>query len=61
MLARNKFQGADVTQSSDIYSLGVLLYEFLTGHRPYNFAGRALQEVSHVICNTMPKGAEPHH
>ncbi|HTH37457.1 MAG TPA: protein kinase [Pyrinomonadaceae bacterium] len=48
-------QGADVTQSSDIYSLGVLLYEFLTGHRPYNFAGRALQEVSHVICNTMPK------
>ncbi len=48
-------QGIEVTPSSDIYSLGILLYELLSGHRPYNFTGRALHEVSRVICEIMPK------
>ncbi|HSI88190.1 MAG TPA: serine/threonine-protein kinase [Pyrinomonadaceae bacterium] len=49
-----QIQGGDVTPSSDIYSLGVLLYELLTGRRPYDVRGRTLQDVSRAVCEIMP-------
>src|SRR5262249_31765818 len=47
-------RGQTITASSDIYALGVLLYELLTGHRPYQFKNAAPLEWAKAICEQEP-------
>lgn len=47
-------RGEKVTYSTDIYSLGVILFELLTGHRPYALKSRSPHDVARAVCDDEP-------
>ncbi len=47
-------KGGPIGTASDVYSLGVLLYELLSGTRPYALSNRSLEELERHICTVQP-------
>ena len=52
--APEQVKGKPVTTATDVYALGVLLYEILSGRRPYQLNHRVQSEIDRIICEVDP-------
>jgi tetratricopeptide (TPR) repeat protein len=52
--APEQIRGGVVTAASDVYALGVVLFEVLCGQRPYRVNGHSPAEIERLICEQDP-------
>ena len=52
--APEQFRTGIITTSTDIYSLGILLYEILSGSLPFDLSDKSLTEAERLICEKVP-------
>jgi len=50
-----QIRGEVVTTASDVYELGVLLYELLAKQRPFRLSARSPLELAAIICDQQPE------
>jgi serine/threonine protein kinase len=53
-----QIRGKEVTEASDVYSLGVILYEMLAGKLPYGSPKDTIMERGRAICEAIPARIE---
>jgi len=49
-----QIRGDLISTASDIYVLGVLLYELLSGYKPFALRGKHFAEIERTICEDLP-------
>ena len=50
--APEQVRGEAVTTATDVYALGVLLFQLVTSQRPHTFRTLTAQEIERVVCDT---------
>jgi serine/threonine protein kinase/Tfp pilus assembly protein PilF len=52
--APEQVRGLGVATTTDVYALGVVLFELLTGQRPLQLRGKSMPELEEAICHQQP-------